>query len=957
MQTTFTKLENMQIGAVAFGFQLMKKQTVDATAATLYTLRHQKTGAELLYSSRASENKTFFVAFQTLPEDDTGVFHILEHSVLCGSKKYPVKEPFVVLLQSSMQTFLNAMTYGDKTVYPVCSRNEQDFRNLVSVYLDAVFCPAIYDKPEIFMQEGWHYELDTPETVPSYNGVVFSEMKGAFSEVEDLMAEETMSLLFPDNCYHFCSGGHPKHIPELSYQEFIQTHQRFYHPSNAKFFLDGTMDIGGILQYIDEEYLSQYDYRAPDFAITAQNPVVSTKRVSYQADPNQENLSHFVLAKIFCGYEEIEKIYAAKILCDYLTGSNEAPLQRAVLEAGLGQDVVAGFADGIYQPYISFKVRNTKPEHFDTLCWTLQDAISKLCEAGLDRDALSACLERYAFRCQEIDEPYGLELGLKTLDTWLYGGDPVARWDMEKIFDSLRERLSGDYFADLLREAFGNPETMCRLEFVPSDTKAQEDEQQEKEKLQAQYQSWDADQKKEILAGYENLLAWQKMPDTPEAMAHLPKLNLQDIPLIIEKVETRESELCGRKLWRVETNTHGIVYANFFFRLGDFTTEELQMANLLTSVLGELSTAQYSALELQSQMKTWLGSLDARVETIAAEGEIDNCTPYLLIGASMLEENAQKGMALLEEILCHTVFTEADRVEEMLRQSDYALHQALIGSGHSFAITKALAPFSVAGTLQEALSGETAVRWVSALTQNFPQEKQAVMESLQKLCQRIFCRNRLSVGVGGNISEDCLRSFVESLAPGDVGEDIARSCSGEKTTAVEIPSGVSYCGMGHNLYTLGEEFTGAAAVLGTMLSYGYLWNTVRVQGGAYGTGMAVRANGDMFCYSYRDPNPEATLETFRGMVDYLEEACRSEMALEDTIIGTVGKTDPLLAPGGLCRLACQRCLKGTTYEKLCKTRKEILTTTKGDLRKLASALRGLVDTGAVCVVGGKTQDA
>ncbi len=952
MQETLLRPETMQIGDVISGFVLESKEVVDATASTVYRLCHEKTGAELIYNCRESENKTFYIAFKTLPENDTGVFHILEHSVLCGSKKYPVKEPFVVLLQSSMQTFLNAMTYGDKTVYPVCSRNEQDFRNLVSVYLDAVFCPAIYEKPEIFMQEGWHYELESPEELPEYNGVVFSEMKGAFSEVEDQMAEEIMGLLFPDNCYHFCSGGHPAHIPELTYEEFIGTHQRFYHPSNAKIFLDGTMEVAPILQYIDQEYLSKYEKRGMDFEIVAQEPVARTKRCTYQADPNQENLAHFMLAKILNRFDETEKIYGAKILCDYLTGSNEAPLQRAILEAGLGQDVVTGFADGIYQNYVSFKVRNTQPECFDKIAQTLEQTVSKLISDGLDKEALLASLERYAFRCREVEEPYGLELGLKTLDSWLYGGDPTARWDMEKIFASLREKIHGDYFEKLLLEAFGDPKTMCRLEFVPFDTKAEEEAQKELEKRQAVYDAWSQDEKEAVLAGYQNLLSWQQMPDSPEALDRLPKLDLQDISLTMQEVEVSETELCGRKLWQVQHQTHGIVYANFFFRLGDFDAEQLQMANLLTSVISELSTEHYSAVELQSQIKTWLGSLDARVEIISVDGEVDTCTPYLIVTASMLEENAQKGMALVEEILCHTVFTEADRVGEMLQQTDYALRQALVGNGHSFAITKASAPFSASASLFEVLNGETAVRWVSEMTKKFPNTAKEVMEGLQGLCKAIFCRNRLSMGFGGKVSETCLTDFVEGLPEGVVGADLPRYRQGEKESYVKISSEVNFCGMGHNLFNMGMDFNGAAVVLGSLMSYGYLWNAVRVQGGAYGTGMAIRVNGDMICYSYRDPNPEATVQAFRNMPDYLEEMLSSGMPLDDIIIGTVGKTDPLLSPGATCRIACFRKLKGTTFESLCKTRKEILTTTAEDLQNLIPALRRFADEGAVCVVGG-----
>ena len=358
MQKLLSKLSAAQSGEICSGFRLIKKEYVAAKSAELYTLRHEKTGAELLYFDRADENKTFTICFKTLPEDDTGVFHILEHSVLNGSRRFPVKEPFVTLLQGSMQTYLNALTFSDKTMYPVSSRNEQDLFNLMSVYLDAAFCPLIHERPEIFMQEGWHYEFDGETGKPYYNGVVFSEMKGAFSDVDTLIGNGMHRLLYPDTSYGYVSGGDPKYITGLSYEKFTAAHKRFYHPSNARIFLDGHMNIDAVLEYIDGEYLSKYEYRAPDFDFAMQTPVTAEKTISYEVREGEEALAHMASAKILCTHKDVEKLYAAEILADYLTGSNEAPLKRAFLESGLAQDVSIDVNDGMYQPNIAVVVRN-----------------------------------------------------------------------------------------------------------------------------------------------------------------------------------------------------------------------------------------------------------------------------------------------------------------------------------------------------------------------------------------------------------------------------------------------------------------------------------------------------------------------------------------------------------------------------------------------------------------------
>lgn len=950
MITEKTKLCDLEPGGVTAGFELEKKQYVEAKKATLYTLRHKKCGARLLYFDRADLNKTFAVSFRTLPENDTGVFHILEHSVLNGSDKFPVKEPFVSLLQSSMQTFLNAYTFGDKTMFPVSSRNEQDLFNLMSVYLDAVFRPSIYSMPEIFMQEGWHYEFDEDGSV-SYNGVVFSEMKGAYADVERIMGDACDRLMYPDTCYGFSSGGRPESITDLSYEQFIATHKRFYHPSNARFFLDGHMDIDGVLEYIDAEYLSHYDYREPDFDFSEQRPVTGTATVSFEPTEGEEMRAHMVMGKLLCRFDEIEKLYAAKMIADCLTGSNEAPLKRAFLENGLAQDVALEINDGIYQPSAALVVLNTAADKFDEIRSFVPETVRRVAENGLDRSALHACIERFAFNCREVTEPYGVELAIKALDGWLYGGDPLLHIDNAKVFDALRNKLDTGYFEALMLEMLADPDDKCYVYALPSKTKLFDDAQREKARCEAEAAAWDDEKRREMMNATQKMQLWQQSQDDEEALSTLPVLELGDVPRDVEPIKTATVDIAGRPALSVEVNSDGIVYLNLYFDVSDFTTEELRLLNLLTSCLGDLRTENLTALELQNKIKATLGGIAAKVDIISHEGELDSGKPYLLVSASTLRENAQAAMELLSELLLHTCWSETDKIGEIVMQSDYFIKQSLIGNGHSFAMIKALSGFSAEAALREALEGESFARWFADLAASFSGHAEALGEKLAGLAHRAFAANRLFVGFGGEPSISAIESFVKALPESEIGEAAAAPEGAKTDCAVEIPADVGFSALGGNLNTFGGKFSGAWPVLSSLMTYGYLWNAVRVQGGAYGTGMSVRSNGDIFCYSYRDPNLMSSADAFAALPDVLGEMLSEDMPLDDIIIGTVNTTDPLLDPAGQCELSCRRYLRGTTPEFIAKLRHEILDTTAADLRSLIPTLRAYVEHSIFCAVG------
>ena len=950
-----TQFEAMQSGDRCCGFRLLKKEYMAAHDGTCYTMQHEKSGAQLLYFDRADENKTFSIAFTTLPEDNTGVFHILEHSLLNGSEKFPVKEPFVSLLQSSMQTFLNAMTFSDKTLFPVSSRNEEDLFHLMTVYMDGVFRPLIYSRPEIFMQEGWHYEFEDENAAPYYNGVVFSEMKGAFADVDQVIQDETQRMLFPDTCYGYTSGGRPEEITDLTYEKFLAAHRRFYHPSNAKIILDGHMDVERFLRYFDEEYLSKYEYQKPDFAFVMQKPKAAEKTVFYEAQEGEETLAHMSIAKILCAHDETEKIYAAKVLADYLTGSNEAPLKRALLEQGLAQDVYLAVNDQVLQPSAELVIYNTTKDAFAEIRARIPDVVKRLAAEGLDQEALSASMERFAFQNREINEPYGVELVSRALGSWLYGDDPLTDLENGGIFEALRKKVQTGYFEQLLLELLGDPETLSYLYVLPSLTKGEEDAKKEVEKAAAEAASWDETRRQSELERFSRMQEWQQSPDTEEALNCLPHLELADVPQETKQIKKKTASVDGVETLQVEVDTNGIAYVNLYFDISDFQPEEIQMISAMTACFGELRTEHYTGEEIQKKTKALLGSLGTKIEVVANQGNLKNSRRYLLVSASMLEENVPAAVGILEELLLHSKYDETDKIYEIVLQSDYMMKQALIGNGHQFAITRAVSAFSDENAWREWIEGESFVRWFGTLSEDYEAHGAEYGRTFERLSTKAFAKNRLFVGYSGVIEEQQLRTLIEKLPEQEMGDIITAPKVDRDVSRITIPASVGFSALGNNVYALGSAYSGKWAVLSSILSFDYLWNAIRVQGGAYGTGMSVQKNGNLFVYSYRDPNLENTREVYRGMAEFLEQFLSMGIPLEDRIIGTLNTADPLVGPAFRCELESIWHLKGLTGEWIAQIRRDILTTTPEDLRALAAVVKAGVDGGKFCVVGDDAQ--
>ena len=938
----------LNIGMALHGFTVTNIRPIPGKAAELVQMVYGKTGTPLAWVKSQEENKLFSIAFKTLPEDSTGVFHILEHSVLCGSAKYPVKEPFVELLKSSMNTFLNAMTFPDKTMYPVSSRNEQDYLNLTEVYLDAVFAPKILTNPNIFYQEGWHYEEDGDGL--KYNGVVFNEMKGAMSGVDGVIEQAVQDMLFPDSIYGHNSGGDPKAIPDLTYEQFLASYRRYYHPTNAFIFLDGNIPVERTLALI-ESYLENFDMGSVE-QIALQAPKAGELTVTYEAAPEEDlaEKSQLVLSRIMGSWEDKTRLLAAEVLSDVLCGTNDSPIKRAILSAGLGQDVTMGVVDGVFQPWITLRVHNMNDANAPQILELIRTTVAEQVEQGIDKQELTATINALAFRTKDMHEPQGLIRCIQSMNSWLYGGDPMMYLTYDDAFDTLREMAAGDGFEKLARELLLE-EGLSILHAVADLDHGKKLRQQEADRLAAEQAAMSEAALAQVKETAAAFTAWQQTPDTIEAIETLPVLSLDQISPEPPRFPTQADTVNGITVLRHETSTNGIVHVNGYFNISDLTLEELTAVSFMAGLLGRLPTADYDAAQLQKQIKTHLGGLGFDVDVFAQQGQRETCTPCLSFRCSVLKENLEKAWELIPHILTATDFDQPQRIREILLQTESDMQQMAMGSGHRFANTCTLSHFSAAGAVSEALGAYSPIQWVHGFVKNFDGQFPAFLALCRKVMDKAVATARLTLGVTEDSATD-VAPLLARLPEGSACADAAHyETKLPKKLGVRIPAQVSYAGLGCHLDACGEGYRGTAQLLSNILSLSYLWNMVRVQGGAYGAGMNIRRSGGLSCHSYRDPSPAKTLETCRNMADFLRSFRDSGEKLDKFIISTIANTEPLLSPRQMGNLADGNWICGSTYEAALRERKELLEADWDGLLSWCGLLEQLREKGTVCVVG------
>lgn len=940
------------------GFILKRQQPLEELSAVLNYYTHEGSGAELLFIDRKDENMTFAIAFKTLPENDTGVFHILEHSVLCGSDKYPVKEPFVELLKASLKTFLNAFTFPDKTMYPVCSRNKKDFLNLVDVYMDAVLHPLAKSKPEIFYQEGWHHEISSPDMPLSYKGVVFNEMKGAYSSVDELETTEATRLLYRGTVYGYDSGGDPRAIPDLTYENFCSAHDKFYHPSNAKIILDGSIDLDATLSLLDS-YLNSFERKEIDTDIPQMKPLgFAEKTVYYEIGENEsaEGKARVCLGYLASRFDERRDRAALSAIVDAIAGSNEAPFKKALMSTGLIEDACFFPYDGIAHNSIMLELKHLKEEDIDAMLALADSTLRDMVAAGFDRQLLAASLSRMEFRAREQDGyyPAGLANAIGALDSWLYGGDPADALGFEEDFSFLRKALDTDYYERLFERTVLNSQHSVKITLLPSRTRGEEILAEERARLDREKAALTEDELSRKIEATERLESWQSTPDSKEALDTLPTLSVSDLSPLPQKYEYSIGRIQDTEVIFTPAASKGIVYADLLFDISDLDGDGLFALSLLGDLFKNVGCGDLSAVELQTRIKNDLGSLYFTINTFKREQRV---TPYVTAHISCLDSKKAEAVEILEKIIHGShIIGNKKIISDIIKQTVSISKESISSSGHSVAIGRIGAYHSVAGAVSEYTEGIEFYLRLKALSENPEGTLDGFLERLDGIRRSVFTRDRLKVFYSGREDTAFAQRLIgifssDGVTPGE----LKLQPLGARREGIAVPSQVAYASIGANMSDVfgDERGPGAFPVIRSILSLGYLWNKVRVQGGAYGAGLTHRASGCVAFYSYRDPSPAKSIEAYRHSGDYLRTLAESGDDISGFIIGAIGNADILLTPKILQVLSMKDYLSGDDYEKRKALRAEMLSTSKEDLLASADIIDRLCENAGICVVAGK----
>ena len=954
----------MNINDVVSGFKLLRKSPIEEVSSEALVFEHEKSGARLLFLQNDDDNKVFSIAFRTTPTDDTGVAHIVEHSVLCGSRKYPLKEPFVELVKGSLNTFLNAMTYPDKTIYPVASRNDKDFQNLMDVYLDAVFYPQMRENPQVLMQEGWHYEIEAPEEPLRYSGVVYNEMKGAFSSPDDLLESRIMSSLYPDTTYGWESGGDPEHIPELTQEMFKEFHGKYYHPSNSYIYLYGDMDIEEKLAYLDREYLSHFDRIPVPSHIDRQVPFTEMKRCTefypVGTEEGTEDKTFLSLNWLMGDALDTETVMGLEILNHALLKTPAAPLRKALIDAELGSDVDSSYEESVMQPYLSIVVANSEADRADKFYQLTMDTLKKLSEEGLDKTLLEASINLLEFRLREADfgsAPKGLIYGIAAMKTWLYEGKPEDALYYENLLARMKEGLKGNYFEDLIKKCFLNNTHKTMVILSPSKTLAAEREAAQ-EKLLAEKKAALSEQEIEnLIEACKALKERQQSEDSPEALASIPVLDVEDIRKEAYELPVVEKELMGTKVLHSKVETHGIGYLNLYFDASCVSQEHLPYLYLLAELIGEVDTAEHSYAELANLKNLHTGGISYDVVSYTRKGEPDSCLPKFRVKAKALVKKLPHLCQLLQEILTRSVFTDAKRIKELLLQIQTEIEMSLQRSAHQVVAGRIAAYLTPAGAYADQ-GGLPFYHFVKEFLADFDDKFAKLPEIFGEVLRQVFNQKDLLVSI--TVPQEEYRNFEAAFAP--LRQSLSRLNFtkqryrwklSNRNEGMTSSSRVQYVAKGANFIKLGYKYTGAMRVLETLLRYDYFWTKIRVQGGAYGALTSFNRNGMMSFGSYRDPNLKETLEVFDGTADYLAGFAVSDREMTKAIIGTISGVDTPLTPQMKGEMADNCYLRGISYIDRQQMRTEILTTRQEDIKALAPLVRACMKENVLCVFGGE----
>lgn len=945
-------------------YELLEKQEIADLDSTGYVLRHKKTGAKVVLLANDDENKVFSIGFRTPPENSTGVPHIIEHSVLCGSREFPVKDPFVEMVKGSLNTFLNAMTYPDKTIYPVASCNDKDFHNLMHIYLDAVFYPNIYQNKKIFEQEGWHYELEDLEGELTINGVVYNEMKGAFSSPDDVLYRQIMDSLYPDTTYGVESGGDPDVIPELSYEQFLDFHSRYYHPSNSYIYLYGNMDMAEKLAFIDEHYLSNFDALLIDSSIKEQEPFTELHRVEVEypiGDGEEEADNAYFAWNVTVGNSLDRDLYVAFQILDYvLCTAPGAPVKQALIDRGIGKDVFSQYDNGIKQPFFSIIAKGAdagkEQEFLDTVCGVLR----KLVEEGINKKALLAGINYYEFRYREADFrhiPKGLMYGMQILDSWLYDETkPFIHIAANDTFARMRAWVETDYFENLVKEWLLENSHSSLVILLPKKGLAEENDAKLKKRLKETKAQMSVSQLEEIIAEAAALKEYQESEDSQENLNKLPFLTRADMKKEAIKPVNEQCTVAGKSVLFHEMFTNEIAYVKLLFKLDQIPEKYFPYIGILQSVLGLLNTEHYAYGDLFNEVNIVTGGISPGTNVYVYVKNPETYIATLEIKTKVLYQNIAKAFELMEEIIFSSDFTDTKRIYEILAEGKMRMSSQMIASGHTVAVGRALSYGSIVAAVSEQFSGLPLYRLITDLEANFDEKKEELVSALRELVKMIFRPEHLLVDLTG--TRECLemlekpvKHLKKKLFTCEVEKKTFHPALIKKNEGFTTSGQVQYVCRAGNYVKKGLPYHGSLRVLHMMMGYEYLWTNIRVKGGAYGCMCNFGKSGDSFFVSYRDPNLGNTVDVFEKAAEAIESFDADERTMAQYIIGAIGEMDTPMNPAAKGAFSLNAYLTGQTDLHFQQERDELLATTPEDIRKLADYIRAFMSDDFFCVVG------
>lgn len=945
-------------------YEILDEHRVEDVQSDGFILRHKKSGARIAILSNNDDNKVFYIGFRTPPEDETGVPHIIEHTTLCGSKKFPVKDPFIELAKGSLNTFLNAMTYPDKTVYPVASCNDQDFKNLMDVYLDAVFNPNITKYEEIFKQEGWHYELTGKDDELKINGVVYNEMKGAYSSPDEVLSSQIYRSLFPDNTYSKDSGGNPEYIPKLTYEAYLDFYHKYYHPSNSYIYLYGDMDVVERLEWLDKEYLSLYDYKKVNSEINKQPAFDEIKNVEAQysitMDDSQENKTYLSYNRVV-GDSLDEMLYQAFDVLDYaLVSSPGAPVKQALIDAGIGDDVYGSYDAGILQPVFSFVAKNANASQADEFESIIESTLKEVVKTGINKEALLAGINSSEFKFREADFgqfPKGLLFGLNCLDSWLFDDmKPFIHLECLGTFAKLRKAVDTDYFEKLIQEYLLDNTHGSSVTVKPKRGLGNEREEALAKELSDYKASLSDEEIKKLIEDTEHLKKYQEEPSSDEDLRKLPMLTRADMKKNAMPFSNIEDELLDVKVVRHDIESNGIDYISFLFDAGDFAQSELGYLGFFTNALGLVSTEKYSYTDLANATNIYTGGISTGTASHPDIKDRNNFVFKFEVKLKVLEKNLDKALELMEQMLLTSDFTDTKRLGELVAQIKARLQANLSSSGHLVAAMRSMSSFSRYALYQDELKGIAFYRSICHIEKELSESPKSVSDKLAAIAKKLFARNRMLISFTGNNEAygNAKPSLEKVIAGFDKMSAIGNQAEVHFNTAKEAfidASQIQYVAKTGDFICEGYEYTGALRLLRIILSYDYLWINVRVKGGAYGCMNTFLRSGESYFVSYRDPNLSDTLDVYDRIPEYIKSFSPDERDMTKYIIGTFSALDTPMNPEAKGSRSLSAYLEGITYEQIQKERNEILNAQPEDIRRLADLVEAVLKKDSICVIG------